>query len=557
MLKTLNTYKIYIIAFVFFVAIASIISSYILLNYENEILTKRNEAYETYIITTYFQDIINYMISYIEVGVYMISLYKYPLYNITNYDLINLTELRKSPYLSMINELRLHYNISNNERINFEQNIASISNTAFKIKDSNITDVYIADTRSYYCPITFLLPNVTKSLYPYIGVDICNINTYKNIIYQLETNNTLALELRKIRTNNKIILDIAKKSENGFAIISFIIDDIVNIISNKLNTKHYINYQLISNNINYIYCNNCTYIRNYTNTLHFDDYNVTFILYSNNTIPFPISFVWVLCGCIAFILISLMVIVFATSKYKLIEISQKREFASYMLSYINHEMRNPLNAIKGLLDISIDNFNDKDITNSEINVINSNLHTASNTCDYLEHLINDILDIQKLIEKRLNIVNTIIFTNNLKSKIYKILSLKLNEKPNVIFTFTSIIDSFISDETRITQILLNFISNSIKFTEKGFISVNFYSEDENLIFSVKDSGRGISDEFKTRIFEPYEQTDVNDTLRHGGVGLGLYLCKMLAERLNGSVYFESQLHVGSTFYLKIPANNKI
>jgi len=230
-----------------------------------------------------------------------------------------------------------------------------------------------------------------------------------------------------------------------------------------------------------------------------------------------------------------------------------------MLSYINHELRNPLNGIRGLVDLSIislENIQHQYKLGELITVV-SDLKTSTNCCDLMKHLIDDLLDIRKLEEGKVSIVNESVNVTKCLQEITKLLQPKLNEKPDVIFKIDVFPQNFvITDKHRLTQLLINFISNSIKFTNQGFIHVNVYKLNQKVRFEIVDSGRGIKEEHKHKIFQPFEQLSAEDTTRYAGVGLGLHLCLMLIKLMNGTIGFESEYLKGSTFWFELPEINK-
>ena len=132
----------------------------------------------------------------------------------------------------------------------------------------------------------------------------------------------------------------------------------------------------------------------------------------------------------------------------------------------------------------------------------------------------------------------------------KIISPKLKEKPHLKFDIIYQDETIYADKNRITQICLNFITNAINYTHEGSIKFIIDSDEDSFTFKVKDTGVGISDNAKHRIFTPFEQVQDNSS-RYGGIGLGLYLCKLIVENLKGQIGFESTQHVGSTFWFKI------
>ena len=101
------------------------------------------------------------------------------------------------------------------------------------------------------------------------------------------------------------------------------------------------------------------------------------------------------------------------------------------------------------------------------------------------------------------------------------------------------------------QILLNLVSNSIKYTHNGSITVIIEEQLDKVKFIVEDTGIGIDEDKKIRIFKPYEQIQFQNNTRYGGIGLGLYLCKLVVTNMRGIIDFESEVDKGSTFYFII------
>jgi signal transduction histidine kinase len=257
--------------------------------------------------------------------------------------------------------------------------------------------------------------------------------------------------------------------------------------------------------------------------------------------------------------------VLAYQKYQEVE---KREIANKMLGYVNHEVRNPLNVITGMIEITTSVLNSKlrkgnediIIQKDEMKSIISDLCTAGSSCSMMRHIVNDILDIRKLESNKLEINNDYIELAKFCKKIKKTITPKILEKIDLVFLIN--IDDELKqklifvDKIRLEQILLNFIFNSIKFTVDGSITLMIKKKDRNIVFEVIDTGRGIPDETKNLIFQPFHQTNKEDGSRYGGIGLGLYLCKMLTTCMGGMIGFTSQYGMGSTFYIEIPLKTK-
>lgn len=248
-----------------------------------------------------------------------------------------------------------------------------------------------------------------------------------------------------------------------------------------------------------------------------------------------------------------------------------KDVAVHMLGYVNHEVRNPLNVIKGLVQYNLDLLRELDsaraiepiqndiILNKELHVnIISDLHTVAGACDMLEHIVTDILDIRKLESKKLDLDYKIIKIDEFMKDLVKTVTQKINEKQTVAFKLEYDYNMLIRiDPFRLKQILLNYLTNAIKYTDEGSIILQVTTNDEYIRFSITDTGRGITEQAQQVIFQPFHQAAPHDASRYGGIGLGLYLCKMLTERMNGRVGFISIYKKGSTFWSEFPIGETI
>lgn len=241
-----------------------------------------------------------------------------------------------------------------------------------------------------------------------------------------------------------------------------------------------------------------------------------------------------------------------------------KTIAVQMLGYVNHEVRNPLNIIKGLAQFTLEKLREFDThSGGDITKLNdeslttaiSDLSTVCGACDMLEHIVMDILDIRKLESKKLDLDNKNIQLDVFIKDLVKTISQKMNEKRvqfDLVYDKNLII--FI-DPYRLKQILLNFLTNAIKYTNEGTITLKIEELRDKIRFSVIDTGIGINDEAKNRIYQPFNQITAQDSTRYGGIGLGLYLCKMLTERMDGNIGFTSEYGKGSVFWSEFPKSN--
>ena len=294
------------------------------------------------------------------------------------------------------------------------------------------------------------------------------------------------------------------------------------------------------------------------------------IKYSNTYIQSSKTNLLIIVPCIliaVFTLLNFLVIILykfiCSLKQRAILEKNKNTVSTQMLGYANHEIRNPLNVIKGLVQFTLQNMiNYNHQTNKTIKIekglydtMISDLSTAVGSCNMLEHIVTDILDIQKLDSGKLELNNKWINMDHFTNDISKTISQKIDEKQTI--KSKTICDRGLMlffDEYRMKQILLNFLTNAVKYTSKGKIILKMKKTNDGFRFSITDTGRGIPEEAKIRIFQPFNQSNPEDASRYGGIGLGLYLCKMLAERMGGEIGFESLLDKGSTFWVEFSQN---
>jgi signal transduction histidine kinase len=232
------------------------------------------------------------------------------------------------------------------------------------------------------------------------------------------------------------------------------------------------------------------------------------------------------------------------------ELSDKQK--SSFLADMSHEIRSPMNAILGFSEL----LRSEDLTREKQEIYFNIIHEKGR---YLLQLINDIIDISRiesnqiLLEEEVCNLNEIMeelfstFSGELQSKQVDNVSLKMNNE------FTKPSCYVYIDPVRFRQIMINLISNAIKFTKNGFIEFGYLRNNTDfLTFYVKDTGVGMTKEAKARIFNRFEQVKENHLKKFEGAGLGLYITKNLVDLMEGRIWVDSEPNKGSCFYFQIP-----
>ncbi len=232
-------------------------------------------------------------------------------------------------------------------------------------------------------------------------------------------------------------------------------------------------------------------------------------------------------------------------------LSRANELKTRFLSNMSHEFRTPLNSILSLSRILLDRL-DGDLTDEQ----EKQVTFIKKAAEDLSVLINDLLDLAKIEAGKIVVHPAEFGIANLFSALRGMLRpVLMNPAVNLVIEEPSGAPTMMSDEGKISQILRNFISNAIKFTERGEIRVTATPGDDgkSVVFSVADTGIGIPPEYHEKIFEEYTQVPTPLHSKQKGTGLGLSLSKKLAELLGGSITMTSAPGEGSTFSAVVPS----
>jgi CheY-like chemotaxis protein/CHASE3 domain sensor protein len=233
-----------------------------------------------------------------------------------------------------------------------------------------------------------------------------------------------------------------------------------------------------------------------------------------------------------------------------VELERANAYKSEFLANMSHELRTPLNSSLILAKLLADN-RDGNLTAEQVKFATT-IYSAGND---LLTLINDILDLSKIEAGKLDVRPAGVSIARLLDDLAATFEPVAQEKKLELATRVEgdVPDGIHTDHTRLQQILKNLLSNALKFTEQGGVSLNVRrARDGRIAFEVKDTGIGIPPEQHEMVFEPFRQGEGGATRRHGGTGLGLSISRDLSRLLGGELTLESAPGRGSTFTLQLP-----
>jgi signal transduction histidine kinase/CheY-like chemotaxis protein len=234
-----------------------------------------------------------------------------------------------------------------------------------------------------------------------------------------------------------------------------------------------------------------------------------------------------------------------------IKAEESDRLKSSFLANLSHEIRTPMNAINGFTELIL---NTQISENEKVEYLNIIEKSGRN----LVSIIDDLIEMSKIDSNQIIPNFAAVNLESCVSELYETVKITINKNKKIQFILikssTPLEFNIITDDIKLKQIIINLLTNAIKFTEEGFVTFGYDVdvEKELIHFTVKDTGLGIDEENHKNIFDRFKRVDSDISIKVGGLGLGLAITKAYVELLGGTISLTSKVGVGSTFYFSIP-----
>lgn len=234
------------------------------------------------------------------------------------------------------------------------------------------------------------------------------------------------------------------------------------------------------------------------------------------------------------------------------KLKEAKDVQSRFTAVVSHELRTPLAAIRTGVNIILDglsgpiNYEQRDF----LEIVKKNI-------ERLSRLINDVLDFQKLDSGKMPFDMKINDLNIVIQEVHKAMRhLVENKKVQFLLELDAKLPKFKFDKDKFIQVLTNLVNNATAFTDKGSITITSKLENGFAHVTVRDTGVGIKQESLSKLFNPFEQAERDDSGKRQGTGLGLAICKEIISKHNGKIWVESKKGEGSVFHFMLPTEGK-
>lgn len=410
-------------------------------------------------------------------------------------------------------------------------------------------------------PVSYPLSDGSRSIALVAGLPI----EYINEILSLDESDSLTYSHIIRRDGSYVIRSVEEYGDNYFDRIEGVFSDLngknheqyISELKNAMeNDEDYSTVLVIGDERRHMYCSSLP---------NSEWFLVTIMPYGtldetiNNLSSQRINLLMICIAVVLIVLITIFVIYFKISQGQIHNLEEARQEAiqankakSEFLSNMSHDIRTPMNAIVGMTSIASANIDNKQ-------QIENCLKKITLSSKHLLGLINDILDMSKIESGKLTLNTDQVSLQEIMNSLVNIIQPQIKAKNQHFNVFIHDIETenVCCDSVRLNQVLLNLLSNAIKFTpDGGLIHVSLYEEpspiSENFVrihISVKDSGIGMSKEFKEKIFESFTREDSKRVHKTEGTGLGMAITKYIVDAMHGTIEVESKKGEGTEFHV--------